>query len=86
MHGHKVVPNYEVRNERYKLIYYYGILSEDTNIGAMDFPAEWELYDLQEDPEEINNVYGNEQYAEVQSAMMTELDRLQEEALDTARH
>ena len=86
MHGHKVVPNYGVRNERYKLIHYYGILAEDTNIGAMDFPAEWELYDLQEDPEEINNVYGNEQYAEVQSAMMTELDRLQAEALDTARH
>ncbi|MBT3995672.1 MAG: sulfatase [Chloroflexi bacterium] len=86
MLGHRVVPNYGVRNERYKLIHYYGVLPEDTGLDDLKIPAEWELYDLRTDPEEIKNVYNNPEYSLVQAEMLQELDRLQTAAGDTSRH
>jgi len=86
MLGHRVVPNYGVRNERYKLIHYYGVLPEDTGLDDLNIPAEWELYDLQADPEEIKNVYGSPEYSSVQADMLRELDRLQTAAGDSPRH
>jgi len=44
---HKVQPHYGIRTERYKLIHFYY---------SMD---EWELYDLENDPQEMNNIYKN---------------------------
>ena len=38
---------------------------------------EWELYDLKEDPHELNNVYSDPAYAEVRTQMLHELDSLQ---------
>jgi arylsulfatase A-like enzyme len=55
--------HYGVRNRRYKLIYFTGT-------------GEWELYDLQEDKNELNNVYASENYAGVVRDMKAELDRL----------
>ena len=54
---HKVKRHYEVRTDRYKLIRFY----YDTEA--------WELYDLKEDPQELNNVYDNIDYEEVQKQM-----------------
>ncbi len=45
--------HYGIRTSRYKLIHFY----YDTD--------EWELYDLQKDPEELNNVYNDPAYADV---------------------
>jgi arylsulfatase A-like enzyme len=44
---HKVQPHYGIRTGRYKLIHFYY---------SMD---EWELYDLKNDPQELNNIYGD---------------------------
>jgi arylsulfatase A-like enzyme len=84
--GHKVIPNYGVRNERYKLIFYYGVTLEDTRNPDINIDAEWELYDLETDPREMNNVYGNPDFAKVQAEMLAELDRLQAKAGDATRH
>jgi len=84
--GHKVIPNYGVRNERYKLIFYYGVTLEDTHNPEINIEAEWELYDLEIDPREMNNVYGRPEFAEVQAVMLDELDRLQAKAGDVPRH
>ena len=84
--GHTVIPNYGVRNERYKLIFYYGVTLEDTHNPEINIEAEWELYDLEIDPREINNVYGRPEFAEVQAVMLAELDRLQAKAGDAPRH
>ncbi len=86
MKQHRIVPHYGVRNERYKLIYYYGVTSEDTGVPELQIPDEWELYDLENDPQEMNNVYGNADYADVQAEMLAELNRLQTEFGDSARH
>lgn len=45
---HAVKRHYGIRTERYKLIHFYNDI--DT----------WELYDLQADPQEMNNIYGED--------------------------
>ncbi|MBK8556741.1 MAG: sulfatase-like hydrolase/transferase [Lewinellaceae bacterium] len=62
---HAVKRHYGVRTQRYKLIHFY-----------FDIDA-WELYDLDEDPEELRNVYENPGYQAVRSEMHRKLDSLQ---------
>ncbi len=64
-----VQQHYGVRNERYKLIYYNTL-------------NEWELFDLQEDPYELLNVYDDPAYATVVSELKDEIERLQTELKD----
>jgi arylsulfatase A-like enzyme len=61
---HMVKRHFGVRTNRYKLIHFY----YDVN--------EWELYDLEKDPQEMNNVYDNPDYAEVRKQMHKRLDEL----------
>ncbi|MCP9198484.1 sulfatase [Gramella sp. GC03-9] len=63
---HMVKRHYGVRTERYKLIHFYDDI--DT----------WELYDLKEDPTEVNNLYGEAEYAEIQERLHSKLDSLQQ--------
>ena len=64
-HGwHKVKQHYGVRTERYKLIHFYN-----------DIDA-WELYDLDVDPNELNNLYENPDYTSVIDELKIELTRL----------
>ena len=65
--------HYGVRNDRYKLIHFYN----DIDV--------WELYDLQEDPQEMNNLYGTAGYEQVTQQMMDELHQLQEQYDDPIR-
>ena len=79
MHGaqHNVWAHYGVRTLRYKLIYYYGDpLGQEGAVGPKEQP-EWELFDLDQDPTEILNVYSDPDYAEIVSSMKVELKRLQ---------
>ncbi len=64
-HGwHNVRRHYGVRTERYKLIHFY---QDDV----------WELFDLQEDPSEMNNVYSDPAYQKIVQETKQELVRLQ---------
>ena len=64
-HGwHKVKRHYGVRTDRYKLIHFYN-----------DIDA-WELYDLDKDPHELNNVYGKAEYQQIQKDLEKELSEL----------
>ncbi|MCH4821786.1 sulfatase [Gramella lutea] len=63
---HMVKRHYGVRTERYKLIHFYDDIDE------------WELYDLEKDPKEVNNLYNNPEYAEIQENLHAELKELQE--------
>ncbi|MEW4565316.1 sulfatase [Bremerella sp. JC770] len=58
--AHSVPRHYGVFDGRYKLINYYQL-------------GEWELFDLQEDPSEMNSVYDKPEYAEVQAKMHQKL-------------
>jgi arylsulfatase A-like enzyme len=64
--SHCVRRHYGVRTDRYKLIYFYGI-------------DEWELFDLQEDPDELNNIYASADHADIRAGLETRLSELREE-------
>ncbi|PSW16609.1 mucin-desulfating sulfatase (N-acetylglucosamine-6-sulfatase) [Photobacterium rosenbergii] len=65
MEGAHNVPRHDgVRSDRYKLINFY---SENNGKG------EFEMYDLQADPNELNNVYNDPKYSKVRETMMKEL-------------
>jgi arylsulfatase A-like enzyme len=61
---HAVKRHYGVRTDRYKLIHFYQDIDS------------WELYDLAEDPSEMNNLYGKADCKAVQDRLHEELSRL----------
>ena len=63
---HAVQRHYGVRTDRYKLIHYYQI-------------GEWELFDLEADPAEMQSVYDDPDYEEVKEELKEVLDRLREQ-------
>ena len=63
---HMVKRHYGVATDRYKLIHFYYDIDE------------WEMYDLQADPREMNSVYDDPEYAEVQKMMHEKLTELRE--------
>jgi len=67
---HSVRRHEGVTDERYKLIRFYG----------MDVPGgeEWEFFDLEKDPTEMNNGYNNPENAGKISELKKELDRLKD--------
>ena len=67
--AHSVQKHYGVRTERYKLIHFYDI-------------EEWELYDLEKDPQEMRSVYSDPEYAEVVVDMKRKLEELRENYKD----
>ena len=74
---HKVWAHYGVRTERYKLIYYYGEALGSSGSEDRPTPKSWELFDLQEDPQELCNLYDNPAYREIVITLKQELDTLQ---------
>ena len=50
-------------------------------------PPAWEFYDLQNDPEEMDNRYGHEKYAAIIADLKTRLKMLRSEVLeDDSKH
>ena len=62
---HMVPRHYGVRTERFKLMHFYQF-------------DEWEFYDLEEDPDELQNLYGDPRYAGQVKDTKVELERLRE--------
>ena len=70
---HSVKRHYGVRDDRYKLIHFYNDIDE------------WELYDLQSDPTEMHNIYGQPGTEEITARMMAKLKEQQEKYDDPIR-
>ena len=64
---HAVKRHYGVRDSRYKLIHFYN----DIDV--------WELYDLKEDPSEMNNLYGKPGTEKITNRLKEELKKLQKQ-------
>ena len=67
---HSVKRHYGVRTERYKLIHFYN-----------DIDC-WELYDLQQDPQELHNIYGQPGTQKIEKQLRKELQKLQKQYHD----
>ena len=67
---HAVKRHYGIRTKKYKLIHFYY---------DVDY---WELYDLENDPQEINNLYNNPDYAEIKENLIQQLTKLRKEYKD----
>ncbi len=67
---HMVKRHYGIRTERYKLIHFYNDVDE------------WELYDMQKDPKEMNNLYSNKTYQPVIKELKEQLVKLQKQYKD----
>ena len=65
-----VDPHYGIRTERYKLVYFNQI-------------DQWELFDLQKDSQELNNVYADPACADTVQKLKKDLYRLKKELQDT---
>ncbi|PQA60397.1 sulfatase family protein [Siphonobacter curvatus] len=61
---HHVYPHFGVRTERYTLVHFYG----DINT--------WELYDLQKDPQQLKNLYGQKGTEKITADLKAQLKEL----------
>jgi arylsulfatase A-like enzyme len=79
---HGVPAHYGIRTERHKLIYYYG--DDLGTSGSIRKPTtpEWEMFDLERDPQEMKNVANDPAYASTRKKLESELARLQHECGD----
>ena len=68
---HMVKRHYGITTDRYKLIHFYFDIDE------------WELYDLEKDPKETNNVYKDPGYKEIREEMHEKLMALREKYGDS---
>jgi arylsulfatase A-like enzyme len=70
-HGwHDVKRHYGIRTERYKLIHYYNNIDQ------------WEMFDLNTDPQELINLYGKPEYGKIQNDLKQRLTELREHYQD----
>jgi arylsulfatase A-like enzyme len=68
---HMVKRHYGVATDRYKLMHFYYDVDE------------WEMYDLEKDPQEMNNIYDDPAYADVRNNLHQRLKELREEYGDS---
>jgi arylsulfatase A-like enzyme len=66
---HHVHPHLGIRTERHKLIHFYTI-------------DEWELFDLEKDPQELKSVYNDPAQAELVKDLKKQLEALQQQYQD----
>lgn len=88
-HRHANPGHFGIRTKKYKLIFFYGLFYKDdgetANIEGFGnrynfrTPPAWEFYDLEKDPKEMDNRYGDPAYAEIIADLKVQLQDLREE-------
>jgi arylsulfatase A-like enzyme len=71
-----VTAHYGIRTKTHKLIYFHG-----QPLGMTDYPAvepDWELYDLENDPAEMNNIYNKEEHSDLVKKLKQQMLDLKE--------
>ncbi len=72
--------HFGIRTTRYALIFFYGVRTDG---GGIQTPPGWEFYDLQNDPEEMNNLYDDPKYAATIADLKTQLKQLRQQYGET---
>ncbi|MFI3214077.1 MAG: sulfatase [Eubacteriales bacterium] len=82
-HRHDNPAHYGIRTKEYKLTFYYGRPLDILGALPENSPVGYELYDLVNDPQELHNLYGKEEYKEVAQQLKAQLKALKEQYGDT---
>ncbi len=89
-HNHNNPAHFGIRTKEYKLIFFYAkdfrpdrAVAKWNSCVGVETPVAWELYDLKRDPDEMYNVYGQEEYAEITKQLKQQLKELREELNET---
>jgi arylsulfatase A-like enzyme len=77
-HSSQRPSHYGIRTQRYKLIYYYGLVRMNRKRDEC-----WELYDLRQDPYERVNVYDDPEHKETVGRLKRRLSQLRRQYKDT---
>jgi arylsulfatase A-like enzyme len=85
--------HFGIRTKQYKLIFFYGVDYADPprtdywgSQADIVTPPGWEFYDLEKDPHEMNNLYGNPEYAEIISDLKIRLKSTREKLNETDKN
>jgi arylsulfatase A-like enzyme len=83
---HNAYAHYGCRNHRYKIIFWYneGLGQPGTKAGGEE--QEWELFDCQEDPLELFNVWYDDKYAQAREEMVRALEDKMADIGDVPAH
>ncbi|MDR1681799.1 MAG: sulfatase [Candidatus Symbiothrix sp.] len=73
---HHIPALYGIRTEHYKLIFYYSKALGMNGAHENNLPPEWELYDLENDPAEMHNIYNLPENAKLIVHLKKELQKL----------
>jgi uncharacterized sulfatase len=101
-HAHANPAHFGIRTKKYKLIFFYGCdyikrledgnWPEDRIPFSVKRPFEfftppgWELYDMVNDPHEMNNLYGKEGYEEITAGLKRQLKELRSKLNEEDEH
>lgn len=87
MFHHQNPAHFGIRTKKYKLIFFYGTHYKKVNqpsrrmsyFVGFNTPPAWEFYDLEKDPDEMNNRYGDPAYSKVISDLKVQLRQMRKE-------
>ena len=84
-HKHSNPSHFGIRTKKYKLIFFYGCnydpAPQRDPMRNFETPVAWEFYDLEKDPMEMDNRYGDRRYREIIADLKVKL-MLERERLD----
>lgn len=83
MAHHDNPAHYGIRTKTAKLIFFYGLPCNAPGAKPEPTRPHWELYDLVNDPHEMNNIFGQPQHADLQAKMLALLDEKKKQVGDT---
>ncbi|WP_149275971.1 sulfatase family protein [Pareuzebyella sediminis] len=67
--------HFGIRNQRYKLAFFYGQGLDKKGVSKETTKPAWEFYDLQKDPKELHNAINDKAYATIIAEMKKELKK-----------
>lgn len=83
MTHHDNPAHFGIRTQRYKLIFFYGLPLDAAGARKEPTDPHWELYDLEKDPHEMNNVIADEAYEDVVRQLKIQLMEIRDQVGDT---
>jgi len=83
LHQQQRPGHFGIRNERYKLAFFYGQPLEKPGTHKETTEPAWEFYDLEKDPHELHNAYNDAEYESIIKEMKSELKKQRQMLGDT---